>query len=111
MSGVSPPSSVTPQPTIVSRSPGSQMLRSAAPATLVGVLADAFDSFRIEMSDPLVSRYCGGIVTLETVALSPSPSRVPPIVTSMSGAGQAIGEETAAPVTELQWPAVRIVSE
>src|SRR5829696_6078362 len=110
MSGVSPPSSVTPQPTIVSSVPADQMLRSAAPATLTGVLVDGFDSLSSETSEPEPSRYCGGIVTFETVASSPSPSFVPPIVTLMSGAGQAIGDATAAPVSELQWPAVKTVS-
>src|SRR3954469_10869264 len=42
----------------------------------------------------------------ETVACSPVVSVSPPIVTSMSGAGQAAGDATASPVIEPQWPAV-----
>src|SRR5215211_5136535 len=110
MSGRSPPSSVAPQPTIVSIVAADQMLRSAAPATLTGPWLDGLVSLRIETSEPLVSRYCGGIVTLVTVARSPSVCVRPPILTSISAAGQAIGDDTAAPVTELQWPAVRTVS-
>src|SRR5688572_2172340 len=90
-------------------SPGSQMLRSAAPATLTGVLDDGAVSFRIEMSDPLPPRYSGGIVTFETRARSPSPSRWLPIRTSIRAAGHATGDETAAPVIELQCPAVSTV--
>src|SRR5215212_7480411 len=102
MSGRSPPSSVAPQPTMVSMTPGDQMLRSAVPATLTGAWLDGLVSLRTEMSEPLPSRYCGGIVTLVTVARSPSVCVRPPILTSISGAGQAIGDDTAAPVTELQ---------
>jgi hypothetical protein len=50
VSGASPPSSVAPQPTIVSRSPGSQAERSPAPATLTGALVEAGWSWSSEMS-------------------------------------------------------------
>ena len=41
VSGVSPPSEVAPQPTIVSVVPAAQLAVSPAPAILVGVFVDA----------------------------------------------------------------------
>ena len=50
VSGVSPPSEVAPQPTIVSIVPAAQIAVSPAPATLVGVLVEARASSSSEMS-------------------------------------------------------------